>query len=107
MNQEAENGARGIHVVTLRCKDETHAEHCLGALRDHGRPDAMAYGCRSYDFGPQASDSRTIMLVERWDDFSALDRLLAEKVVPALPTYNALLERDFDPANDTMRISVA
>jgi quinol monooxygenase YgiN len=96
-----------LHLVTLRCKSAKHAEDCLAALKAYGRPDAMAYGCRSYEFGRVLGDETTVLLAERWEDWGALDRLLTEKVVPALPTYNALLERDFDPARDTRRISLA
>lgn len=48
-----------------------------------------------------------MLLVERWSDRADLDRLLAEKVVPAPPTCNALLKRPFDPAADTLRVALA
>lgn len=105
-NEQA-NAVEGIHIVTLRCKGADAASNCLGALDAYGRPDALAYGCESYEFGRVPGDDTTVLLVERWSDFSKLDRLLAEKVVPALPTYNALLERDFDPERDTVRIALA
>ena len=98
---------RNIHIVTLRCKSAGHASQCLGALESYGRPDALAYGCQSYEFGRKAGDDTTVVLVERWAHFDQLDRLLTEKVVPALPNYNALLVRDFDPSQDTMRIPLA
>ncbi|MGE0812288.1 MAG: hypothetical protein AB7O28_00270 [Vicinamibacterales bacterium] len=96
-----------MHLVTLECKDEAHAARCLAALAAHGRPDALAYRCVSYDFGVKVGAPDTVMLVERWQRWEDLDALLAEKVVPALPVYNALLKRPFDPARDTVRIGVA
>jgi hypothetical protein len=46
-----------------------------------------------------------VRIVERWDRWEDLDPLLAERVVPALPHYDELLARPFDPATDTERIS--
>jgi len=97
---------RRIHIVTLTCKDAEHATLCLGALAAYGRPDALAYGCLAYAFGLKEGADDTVLLVERWRDWADLDRLLTEKVVPALPTYNALLKRPFDPATDTARITL-
>ena len=42
--------------------------------------------------------------VSRWED---LDACIAEKVAPALPMYNELLRRIFDPARDTVRIALS
>ncbi len=96
---------RNIHIVTLHCKDEEHAARCETALAGAGRPDAQSYGCLSYVFGRKAGAPDTVILVEHWADFAQLDRLLTERVIPALPAYNALLARDFDPARDTVRVS--
>lgn len=96
-----------LHIVTLRCKDATHAGHCLQALATYGHPDAMAYGAQSYEFGLVQGQDDCVKLVERWANFADLDRLLVERVVPALPTYNTLLAQPFDPARDTMRITLA
>jgi hypothetical protein len=48
----------------------------------------------------------TVCLVERWRQWSDLDALLNEKVVPSVPMYNQLLRRPFDPSRDTMRIKL-
>lgn len=104
---DASDAGRLIHIVKLTCKDAEHAARCLGALSAHGRPDALAYGCASYEFGLKEGTDDTVLLVERWSDWADLDRLLTEKVVPALPAYNALLKRPFDPATDTLRVAVA
>ncbi len=96
-----------VHIVTLACKDNDHARQCIAALGAYGRPDAMAYGCASYRFGLKGGTEDIVMIVEHWDDWAKLDRLLTEKVVPALPVYNALLARDFDPASDTVRVTLA
>ena len=93
-------------MVTLECKDAEHAQRCLAALEQYGRPDAEAYRCVSYDFGLKEGSEDTVYLVERWQRWEDLDRLLAEKVVPALPTYNALLRREFDPGRDTLRVGL-
>ncbi len=98
---------RLVHLVTLQCKDAQHADRCLAALRDYGRPDALAYGCAAYDFGLALGSEDKVLLVERWHDWTALDRLLGEKVVPALPLYNELLAQPFDPARDTLRIAMS
>ncbi len=95
-----------MHVVTLECKDREHAARCLRALAEYGRPDALAYGCISYEFGVKEGAADTVYLLERWRDWQDLDRLLGEKVVPALPMYNELLKRPFDPATDTLRITL-
>jgi quinol monooxygenase YgiN len=98
---------RLIHVVTLDCKDQEHASRCLSALAEHGRPDALAYGCVAYEFGLQEGTTDTVRIVERWTHWKDLDALLVERVVPALPTYNQLLKRPFDPARDTLRIRLS
>lgn len=97
---------RHAHIVTLRCKDADHASRCLEALRQYGRPDALSFRCASYEFGLQEGSPDTIHLVERWHRWADLDALLIQKVVPALPVYNALLQRPFDPATDTLRITL-
>jgi hypothetical protein len=96
-----------VHVVTLECKDDEHATRCLEALRNYGRPDALAYNCVSYDFGLKEGTSDMVYIVEYWHRWQDLDSLLQEKVVPALPLYNELLKRPFDPATDTLRINLA
>jgi quinol monooxygenase YgiN len=96
-----------LHLVTLHCKDAQHARRCMEALSAYGRPDALAYGCESYEFGLKDGASDTVLLVERWRSWENLDALLAEKVVPALPVYNELLKRPFDPASDTIRVSLS
>jgi len=95
-----------IHIVTLACKDAAHASQCLDALTHYGKPDAIAYDCLAYEFGLKEGSADTVYIVERWKQWRDLDALLAEKVVPALPTYNALLKRPFDPALDTLRVCV-
>jgi hypothetical protein len=94
-------------VVTLECRDEQHATRCLEALAEYGRPDALAFNCVSYEFGLKEGTSDTVCLVERWRRWEDLDSLLAAKVVPALPTYNQLLKRPFDPAKDTLRVRLS
>ena len=96
-----------VHVVTLRCKDADHATRCISALGAYGRPDALAFNCRSYDFGLQVGSPDTVCLIERWSRWEDLDSLLKEKVIPALPMYNQLLERPFDPSVDTMRVDLS
>lgn len=108
MEMTQDGAGRLVHVVRLECRDdEESAARCLGALGDHGRPDALAYGCLSYEFGPALGTRATIVLVERWNRWGDLDALLAEKVVPALPLYDEMLARPFDPARDTTRIVLA
>jgi hypothetical protein len=92
--------------VTLECKDNEHAQQCLAALENYGKPDALAFKCASYEFGLKEGTTDTVCLVERWNRWKDLDALLSEKVVPALPTYNQLLKRPFDPAKDTCRIKL-
>lgn len=99
--------AQLVHVVTLQCKDAEHAQRCLGALAAYGKPDALAYRCAAYEFGLKEGAADTVLLIERWRTWADLDRLLTEKVVPALPVYNQLLKRPFDPARDTQRIRLA
>lgn len=101
----AEGGC--LQVVTLECKDGEHAKRCLNALARYGRPDALAFNCVSYEFGLKKGTSDTIYLVERWNQWTDLDALIQEKVIPALPMYNQLLKRPFDPAKDTARIALS
>jgi len=96
-----------LHVVTLECKDAEHARRCIEALAAYGRPDALAYRCLAYEFGLRVGSTDTVHLVERWNRLEDLDALLREKVAPALPVYNQLLKRPFDPARDTLRIALA
>ena len=96
-----------LHLVTLKCKDADAAATCVAALENYGRPDALAFGCIAYEFGVVLGDAATVQLVERWERWRDLDALLTEKVVPSLPTYNALLERPFDPDRDTRRVTLA
>lgn len=96
-----------VHVVTLQCKDAESASRCLGALAAYGRPDAEAFRCVAYEFGLREGTEDTVYLVERWNNWEDLDGLLAEKVIPALPLYNQMLRRPFDPAADTLRIRLA
>jgi hypothetical protein len=98
------NEGKCVHVVTLDCKDEQHAKQCIEALANYGRPDALAFNCVSYEFGMRVGTADTVCLVERWRRWQDLDALLNEKVVPALPMYNQLLKRPFDPSTDTVRI---
>lgn len=104
---ELPHGALLTHIVTLDCKDAEHAARCIDALKNYGKPDALAYGCESYEFGWKAGSPDVVYLVERWKRWEDLDRLLVEKVVPALPVYNELLKRPFDPSADTLRIQLA
>ena len=103
----AANEGQLIHVVTLECKDEDHAKQCISALTNYGRPDALAFNCISYEFGLKEGTTDTVYIVERWNRWEDLDSLLNAKVVPALPTYNQLLKRPFDPARDTLRIKLS
>jgi hypothetical protein len=96
-----------MHLVTLRCRDADAAAQCLAALAAYGRPDALAYGCAAYEFGPCEGKPDTVILVERWWRWSDLDRLLGERVLPALPIYNQLLRAPFDPESDTVRVMIA
>jgi hypothetical protein len=97
----------GSFIVTLDCKDEEHAKRCIDALANYGRPDALAFNCVSYDFGIKEGTVDTVCLIERWRKWSDLDALLNEKVVPALPMYNQLLKKPFDPSKDTLRIKLS
>ena len=101
---EVDSRGRFLHVVTLDCKDTERARQCIDALREHGRPDAMEFGCLAYEFG---RDGARVLLVERWADWGRLDALLEQRVVPALPLYNELLAQPFDPARDTRRVELA
>jgi len=103
----AEEPGNLVHIVTLECRDGEHAARCLDALDAYGRPDARSYGCVSYRFGLRTGAPHTVCIVERWNRWEDLDRLLVEKVVPALPMYNQLLRREFDPGRDTLRIDLA
>lgn len=95
-----------LHVVTLECKDHDQAIRCMEALANYGRPDALAFNCRSYEFGLKEGSMDTVCLVERWCKWEDLDNFLTTKVAPALPMYNQLLKRPFDPARDTLRITL-
>lgn len=101
------NSGQLIHIVTLQCKDGEHAARCIEALQNYGKPDAIAFNCVSYDFGFKEGSDDTVYIVERWNKWDDLDALLTTKVVPALPLYNQLLKRPFDPATDTLRIRLA
>jgi quinol monooxygenase YgiN len=105
--QSVSTEGRLLHLVTLACKDQEHARHCIAALTTNGRPDALAFHCISYEFGVKEGASDTVYLVERWSRWEDLDALLAAKVVPALTMYNQLLKRPFDPAQDTVRIRLS
>jgi hypothetical protein len=100
-------GARCVHIVTLQCKDADHALRCAEALEQYGRPDALSFNCASYEFGLKEGTTDTMYLLERWHRWEDLDALLLNKVVPALPVYNALLARPFDPTTDTLRIRLS
>ncbi|MGE0104943.1 MAG: hypothetical protein AB7H86_22250 [Blastocatellales bacterium] len=106
-NTELTTYGKLIHLVTLECKDGEHAARCIDALSNYGKPDAHAFNCLSYEFGLKKGTTDTVHLVERWSRWEDLDALLAEKVVPALPLYNQLLKRPFDPAQDTVRIELS
>jgi hypothetical protein len=95
-----------VHIVTLECKDNAMASRCIEALGRYGKPDALAFHCASYEFGLKEGTSNVVQIVERWNRWEDLDSLLTEKVVPALPMYNDLLRRPFDPSRDTMRIEL-
>ena len=101
---ESTNVGPFVHVVTLTCKDGERAKQCIEALANYGRPDALAFNCVSYEFGMLEGTVDTVYIIERWLQWSDLDALLSEKVIPALPLYNQLLKRPFDPSRDTMRI---
>lgn len=96
-----------VHIVTLQCRDSEMAKKCLQALAEYGRKDALEYHCQSYEFGLKEGTHDTIYLIERWQNWQHLDALLAEKVVPALPMYNAMLRTPFDPAKDTQRVRLS
>ena len=96
-----------MHIVTLNCKDAESADSCISALAAYGKPDALAYNCASYEFGRREGSEDTVYIIERWRRWSDLDALLNEKVVPALPMYNQLLKRPFDPSQDTLRICLS
>lgn len=103
----AKTDGQCVHLVTLNCKDEEHATRCIEALANYGRPDALAFNCVSYEFGLKWGTTDTVCIVERWRQWQDLDALLTEKVIPALPMYNQLLQQPFDPAKDTVRISLS
>ena len=106
-NSDAERVGRLMHVVTLACKDGEHAKRCIEALANYGRPDARAFNCVSYEFGLREGSSDTVCIIERWRQWSDLDALLQAKVVPALPMYNQLLKKPFDPSTDTLRVTLS
>ena len=95
-----------IHIVTLDCKDAEHAMQVIGALTNSGKPDALSFNCVAYEFGLKEGTTDTVYIVERWSKWEDLDALLQAKVIPALPIYNQLLKRPFDPAVDTLRIKL-
>lgn len=108
MEAQDSNGSGSlIHIVTLNCKDEEHANQCLDALTNYGKPDALSFKCLSYDFGLKAGDPETVYIIERWNQWEDLDSLLNVKVIPALPMYNQLLKNPFNPATDTLRIELS
>ena len=96
-----------IHIVTLNCKDSEHTKQCLNALANYGKPDALSFGCSSYEFGLKSGSTDTVYIIERWKDWTNLDALLQAKVIPALPMYNQLLKTPFNPATDTLRIELS
>jgi len=49
----------------------------------------------------------TVCIVERWRRWEDLDALLRDEVVPALPLYDQLLKEPFDPARDTLRVTLS
>jgi len=105
-NDTNSNG-RLINLITLVCKDNEHAQQCLDAIANYGKPDAMAYKCSSYEFGLKVGTKDTVCVVERWDRWEDLDSLLKDKVIPALPSYNQLLKRPFDFETDTVRVELS
>ena len=96
-----------LHIVTLACKEADSAAACISALANQGRPDALSFNCQSYEFGLKNGTADTVIVIERWKRWEDLDALLVGKVVPALPMYNQLLKRPFDPATDTVRITLS
>ena len=104
---ESRSDGTCVHVVTLACKDAEHATRCIAALAGYGKPDALAFNCISYEFGLKEGTTDTVYLIERWRRWRDLDALLTQKIVPALPMYNQLLKRPFDPARDTVRVALA
>jgi hypothetical protein len=96
-----------MHIVTLACKDQEHAARCIEALTNYGKPDALAFNCVAYDFGIKEGADETVYIIERWTRWPDVDALLTQKVVPALPMYNALLKRPFNPTTDTVRIRLS
>jgi quinol monooxygenase YgiN len=107
VNPDSPGGGSLIHVVTLDCKDAEHAARCIEALTAYGQPDALSFGCLSYEFGLKEGATDTVYLIERWRSWQDLDALLGAKVVPALPMYNQLLKQPFDPGRDTLRIRLS
>ncbi len=104
MSTPSRDQAPLAHIVTLDCRDAEHAERCLRALGDYGRPNAEHFGCVAYDFGLLEGTDHVVCIVEGWNRWEDLDALLTELVVPALPMYNELLRQPFDPARDTRRV---
>jgi hypothetical protein len=104
MNKErSTDEGRFAHVVTLDCEDAEHAQPCVEALANNGKPDGLAFDCSSYEFGIREGTADTVCIAERWRRWQDLDALLAEKVVPALPMY----KQPFDPARGTVRINLS
>jgi hypothetical protein len=106
-NSDTEIGGRLIQVISLACKDGEHAQRCIEALANCGRPDALVFNCVSDEFGLRDGSSDTAYIIERWRQWSDLGALLEAKVVPALPMYNQLLKKPFDPSTDTLRITLS
>jgi quinol monooxygenase YgiN len=98
---------RLLHVVTLQRKDDARTAQRIAALASYGGTDALACSCISYEFGLTEGASDTVLIVEHWNGWQDLDTLLATKIVPALPMYNPLLKRPFDPAKDRLRIRLS
>lgn len=105
-SQGNNQNANLVHIVTLNCKNEEHAQQCLGALANYGKPDAESFNCVSYDFGLKLGTKDIVYIFERWNSWEDLDNLLTEKVIPALPMYNQLLKNPFNPVTDTLRIEL-
>jgi hypothetical protein len=86
--------------------DPEHATRCLAALTEYGRPDPSR-STASPTSPDQGRLPDTVCIVERWRRWEDLDARLQTKVVPAVLRYNQLLKRPFDPAKDTLRITLS
>jgi len=51
-----------VHLVTLVCNDSAHAQRCLEALRQYGKPDAHAYNCVPFAYGLKEGSPDTVYL---------------------------------------------